>query len=173
MLLLVAIALYAQRTPRIVNDFKEGDLIFQVSQSNQSPIIQLVTNSPWSHCGVIVEKGGKIYVLEGSNVVKLTPLKKWISRGKFGKYKRRRVLNKSVKIRYAKYLGKKYDLAFKFNNDKYYCSELIYDIYKNQYANQLTTPKPIKSYHVFGLGKLMKRRGMNPNQKAVAPCDLL
>lgn len=24
-----------------------------------------MTNSPWSHCGVIVEKGGKIYVLEG------------------------------------------------------------------------------------------------------------
>ena len=59
-------------------------------------------------------------------------LRKWISRGKFGKYKRRRVLNKPVKIRYAKYLGKKYDLAFKFNNNKYYCSELIYDIYKDQ-----------------------------------------
>ena len=29
MLLLVAIALYAQRTPRVTNDFKEGDLIFQ------------------------------------------------------------------------------------------------------------------------------------------------
>lgn len=54
MLLLVAIALYAQRTPRIVNDFKEGDLIFQVSQSNQSPFILLVTNSPWLHCDVIV-----------------------------------------------------------------------------------------------------------------------
>ena len=64
MLLLIAIAVYAQHTPRIVNDFKEGDLIFQVSQSNQSPFIQLATNSPWSHCGVIVEKGGKVYVLE-------------------------------------------------------------------------------------------------------------
>lgn len=45
MLLLVAIALYAQRTPRVTNDFKEGDLIFQVSQSRQSPFIQLATNS--------------------------------------------------------------------------------------------------------------------------------
>ena len=71
-------------------------------------------------------------MLEASNVVKLTPLKKWIDRGKMGRYKRRRVLNKPVKIKYAKYLGKRYDLAFKFNNDKYYCSELIYDIYKDQ-----------------------------------------
>ena len=52
-------------------------------------------------------------------------------------------------------------------------SELIYDIYKDQFGIQLATPKPIKSYHVFGLGKLMKRRGMDPNQKVVAPCDLL
>ena len=72
-------------------------------------------------------------------------------------------------IKYAKYLGKRYDLAFKFNNDKYYCSELIYDIYKDQFGIQLATPKPIKSYHIFGLGKLMKRRGMDPNQKVVAP----
>ena len=84
-----------------------------------------------------------------------------------GRYKRRRVLNKSVKIKYAKYLGKRYDLAFKFNNDKYYCSELIYDIYKDQFGIQLATPKPIKSYHIFGLGKLMKRRGMDPNQKSL------
>ena len=60
MLLLVAIALYAQRTPRVTNDFKEGDLIFQVSQSRQSPFIQLATNSPWSHCGVIVEKKDRV-----------------------------------------------------------------------------------------------------------------
>ena len=167
MLLLVAIALYAQRTPRVTNDFKEGDLIFQVSQSRQSPFIQLATNSPWSHCGVIVEKEGKPYVLEASNVVKLTPLKAWIDRGKMGRYKRRRVLNKPVKIKYAKYLGKRYDLAFKFNNDKYYCSELIYDIYKDQFGIQLATPKPIKSYHIFGLGKLMKRRGMDPIRKSL------
>lgn len=39
MLLLVAIALYAQQTSRVTNDFKEGELIFQVSQSRQSPFI--------------------------------------------------------------------------------------------------------------------------------------
>ena len=96
-----------------------------------------------------------------------------MNRGRFGSYKIRRVFDKPMKIKYKKYLGAKYDLAFKFNNNKYYCSELIYDIYKDQFGIQLATPKPIKSYHVFGLGKLMKRRGMDPNQKVVAPCDLL
>lgn len=84
-----------------------------------------------------------------------------------GRYKRRRVLNKPVKIKYAKYLGKRYDLAFKFNNDKYYCSELIYDIYKDQFGIQLATPKPIKSYYIFGLGKLMKRRGWTQIRKSL------
>ena len=41
MLLLVAIALYAQRTPIVTNDFKEGDLIFQVLQSRQSPFYSI------------------------------------------------------------------------------------------------------------------------------------
>ena len=44
MLLLIAIAVYAQHTPRIVNDFKEGDISYQVTQSNQTPLIQLETN---------------------------------------------------------------------------------------------------------------------------------
>ena len=41
MLLLVAIALYAQRTPRVTNDFKEGDLIFQVITKSSVAFYQL------------------------------------------------------------------------------------------------------------------------------------
>ena len=37
---------------------------------------------------MIVEKEKKLYVLEASNVVKLTPLNAWIDRGKMGRYKR-------------------------------------------------------------------------------------
>lgn len=173
MLLIATLVVYAHNVQGVDNGFKEGDIIFQMSKSKQSPFIQLATGSPWSHCGIIVEKNGKCYVLEASNVVKLTPLDTWIERGRFEACKQRRVFNKPIKIKYVKYLGKKYDLAFKFNNGKYYCSELVYDIYKEQFGVQLTNPKPIKSYNIFGLGRLIKKRGMDPNQKVVAPCDLL
>lgn len=153
--------------------YKEGDILFQVSKSHQSPLIQKATGSKWSHCGIVVEKNKKLYVLEASKVVKLTPLKEWIKRGKDGKVKKMRVKREPVKIKYKKYLGKPYDLAFKFGNDKWYCSELIYDIYKTQLGIELCQPRKIREYHIDGMEDVLKKRGMNPDQMVVAPCDLL
>ena len=54
--------LTAQTDP--VEEVREGDVIFQTSQSQQSPLIQIATRSKISHCGIIVMKNGKPYVLE-------------------------------------------------------------------------------------------------------------
>ena len=115
-----------------VEDVREGDVIFQTSQSQQSPLIQIATRSKISHCGIIVMKNGKPYVLETLKTLVVTPLDKFIARGEGGKYWLKRSNKENIKIKYGSYLGKPYDLAFKFDNGKFYCSELIYDIYKNQ-----------------------------------------
>lgn len=47
-----------------VGEVREGDVIFQTSLSEQSPLIQIGTRSKISHCGIIVMRGGKPYVLE-------------------------------------------------------------------------------------------------------------
>lgn len=154
-------------------DYKEGDIIFQISKSKQSPFVQFATGSVWSHCGIIIVKNNHFYVLEASNVVKLTPLDTWINRGRFKITTYRRIFNKPIKINYSKYLGQPYDLAFKFNNNKMYCSELVYTIYKDQFNYELCKPRKIKDYHTLGLSKMMRKRGMSPNQYVVAPCDLL
>ena len=78
-----------------------------------------------------------------------------------------------VKIKYNKYLGKPYDLAFKFDNGKWYCSELVYDIYKSQLGIQLCQPKQLRQYKVDGMEDVIKKRGMSLDQLVVAPCDLL
>lgn len=153
--------------------FKEGDVIFQISKSRQSPLIQYATFSPWSHCGIIVEKGSKYYVLEASNVVKLTPIDQFIDRGRFNAYKIKRLNKKNIKIRYKNLLGIKYDLAFKFDNGKFYCSELIYHIFKTQLGVELCEPRKIKDYNTFGLKDVMKNRGMDIDQYVVAPSDIL
>lgn len=155
------------------SELKEGDIVFQISKSRQSPMIQAATMSVWSHCGIVVEKKGELYVLEASNVVKLTPLDKWIKQGRGGRYKVKRVLDKPMHIKYKKYIGKPYDLSFKFDNGKYYCSELVYDIYKTQYDIELCKPKRLKSYFISPFKSTMKKRGMNLEQLVVAPDDLL
>lgn len=167
-LIIQALAGYADEI-----QWKEGDIVFQISKSKQAPYIQLATASPWSHCGIIIEKGNQLYVLEASNVVKLTPLFDWLDKGRFGVFEYRRVVDKPIKIQYKKYLGRPYDLAFKLNNNKMYCSELVYVIYKEQLGIELCKPRKVSSYHTFGLSKLMKKRGISPNQLVVAPSDLL
>ena len=91
----------------------------------------------------------------------------------FNHVRTKRVLDKPVKIRYRQYLGQSYDWAFKFDNGKMYCSELIYLIYKDQFGIQLAKPRKVSDYHILGLDDMMKRRGINPYQLAVAPADLL
>ena len=155
------------------DDWKEGDIVFQISKSEQSPLIQYATGSPWSHCGIVVEKNGQFFVLEASNVVKLTPIETWCQRGRFSSVKTRRVLEKDVKVKYSKYLGKPYDLAFKFDNGKYYCSELVWLIYKEQFGIELCKPRKIREYNLVGIKKHLVRRGMKEDQLVVAPSDLL
>ena len=173
---IVTETLTAQTDP--IEEVKEGDVIFQTSQSQQSPLIQIATRSRISHCGIIVMKNGKPYVLETLKTLVITPLDKFIARGEGGKYWLKRSNKENIKIEYGSYLGKPYDLAFKFDNGKFYCSELIYDIYKNQLGIELCEPKKVSDYLMIGIDKLpqiemaMKKRGITMEQYAVAPVDI-
>ena len=84
----------------------------------------------------------------------------------------------NIKIRYDHYLGKPYDVAFRLDNDIYYCSELVYDIYKKQLGIELCEPKQVGDYLILGADKLdkiaktMSQRGITKEQYAVAPVDI-
>ena len=173
---MVTESLSSQTEP--IKDIREGDVIFQTSLSQQSPLIQIATRSTISHCGIIVMKNGKPYVLETLKTLVLTPLDKFIVRGENGKYWLKRSNKENIKIKYESYLDKPYDLAFMFDNGKFYCSELIYDIYKNQLDIELCKPKKVSDYLILGTDKLpqiekaMKKRGITKEQYAVAPVDI-
>ena len=152
------------------DELKEGDIIFHTSQSKQAPLIAYATMSNKTHCGIIVEKDSKLYVLETLGTIKLTPLNNFIDRGLFKHYWVKRGINKPID--YKKYLGIPYDLSFKPDNSRYYCSELVYTIYKEQFGVELCAMRQIKDYNIFGIAKTMKARGMDVNQYVVAPSDL-
>jgi hypothetical protein len=154
---------------------KDGDIIFQSSQSFQSTAIKIGTVSKYSHCGIIVMRNDRPYVLEAHKGVELTPLNKWIDRGVLcNHYKIMRLKDaKKLKINYT--LNVPYDLDFRFNNGKYYCSELVWDIYKDNNID-LCNPKQLKEYHFLNVPlvkKKIKERGFTLEQSVVAPSDLV
>jgi hypothetical protein len=118
--------------------FRNGDIIFQTSQSRQSQAIQLATDSKYSHMGVIYINNGKYYVYEAVQPVKLTKLDKWIKRGKDNHYVVKRLKQglsaedlKKLKSAGERFHGKSYDSHFEWSDKKIYCSELVWKMYKN------------------------------------------
>ena len=154
---------------------KDGDIIFQSSKSFQSTAIKIGTVSKYSHCGIIVMRNDKPYVLEAHKGVELTPLNKWIDRGVLCNHYKIMRLKDSKKLKVNYTLGIPYDLDFRFNNGKYYCSELVWDIYKDNNID-LCNPKQLKEYHFLNVPlvkKKIKERGFTLEQSVVAPSDLV
>lgn len=121
-------------------EFQNGDIIFHTSKSSQSKAIQLATKSKYSHMGIIYETDGQFYVYEAVQPVKLTKLNDWIKRGENSHYVVKRLRDsdrlltneslKKMKVLGEKFKGKNYDIYFEWSDDKIYCSELVWKIYK-------------------------------------------
>ena len=119
---------------------QNGDIIFQTSKSSQSKAIQLATHSKYSHMGIIYDNDGQFFVYEAVQPVKLTPLTEWINRGENGHYVIKRLENADQVLTNStltkmkqigeQFKGKPYDIYFEWSDDKIYCSELVWKIYK-------------------------------------------
>ena len=137
-LLMFAVALVFTKLIPYLNFQKykaaNGDLIFQSLPLKDLVLaIEGLSESPYSHCGIVVEREGEWFVLEAIGPVKYTPLYEWVQRGReesFAVYRLKD--NTGVKPFIAaaeKYLGKPYDVRYRMDEEKIYCSELIYKAY--------------------------------------------
>ena len=121
--------------------FHSGDIIFHTSKSSQSLAIQLATKSKFSHVGIIYKKGNEYFVFEAIQPVQTTPLNKWISRGEDGHFTVMRldkfwngidsVSLKKLYLSGERYNKKNYDLYFEWSDERIYCSELVWKVYKD------------------------------------------
>lgn len=119
---------------------RNGDIIFQTSLSRQSEAIQLATDSPFSHVGLVYVENHRALVFEAVGPVKTTPLEDWIAAGEKGRYVVKRLKKvdeiltpetlKNMKIiGETRFKGLPYDKHFGWSNDRIYCSELVWKIY--------------------------------------------
>jgi len=129
---------------------REGDLLFQDSDCGPfCTAIEKVTfghkGAKFSHIGLVIKENDKLKVLEAISAgVVLTPIDTFLNRSFDTNKKPKVVVGRLVSdkktlipqaIEFTKdQRQKEYDDVFDITNDKYYCSELIYDAFK--YANE-------------------------------------
>lgn len=167
--------------------FKDGDIIFQTSNSGQSKAIQLATKSGYSHCGIIYFDKGVPMVFEAIEPVTVTPLSDWIARGKDRHYvvkrlkESQKILTPSVltemKKQASKQLGKRYDKTFEWSDDRMYCSELVWKTYHEATGLELGRLQQLKELDLTSpeVKKIMKSRypnGIPYDEKVISPASI-
>lgn len=119
---------------------QNGDLVFQTSKSQLGPALEIATGSIVTHLGVILIDSDTVFVYEAAGLVRRIPLERWIGFGVERKFCVKRLKNadevltpdalkKMYKI-FLKFAGRDYDVRFEWSDDRLYCSELIYKMYR-------------------------------------------
>jgi hypothetical protein len=118
-----------------VLDVRDGDVFFQHLPGKLGSVIADVTDSSLTHCGMAVHVGGEAHIIEAIGPVRCIPLAKWLKQGDRGHFLQMRLksltddqIAKTVKAAES-LLGLPYDLQYELDDQKIYCSELVYKAY--------------------------------------------
>ena len=165
---------------------KEGDLLFQsLPHSRLVNAIEGVSESPFSHCGIVGKQDGKWVVFEAYRAVETTPLKEFIFRGRkqgFAIYRLKSAHRKHIPAtmeRVQAYVGRPYDVRYRMDDEHIYCTELIYKAFRDSSGGQqlgslvrlgdLNWQPYEKSIQHFERGPVpLERQMITPRQMALA-----
>lgn len=168
------------------SNFKDGDILFQSSTSSQSKAIEIATNSPYSHCGILFYENGQAYVYEAVQPVGKRKLEDWIASGVGSKYEVKRLKDaskltpeniKAMKQFAASQFGKNYDAYFNWSDKEMYCSELVWKVYFEKLGIKLAKPLPLLDFNIDAIEvrRIMGKRYGNQipyDELMVAPSQL-
>lgn len=113
---------------------QEGDFVFQsVPKSDLTEAIEGATQSRYSHVGLVLRKNNAWYVREAIGPVSDTPLEEWAGRGRYAQafdaFRLREQFRQYIPELIgasATFLGRPYDFKYDLDDEKIYCSELLY-----------------------------------------------
>jgi hypothetical protein len=132
-------------------------------------------------------KDKDFYVLEAIQPVKTTSLAAFIARGNGGHYVIKRIKNATQILTDSvlnnmqaignQFLGKDYDITFEWNDDKIYCSELVWKIFQRGAGVELGKLATLKEFDLNNelVKRIMhKRYGTNINyeEKVISPASV-
>ncbi len=121
--------------PGRIPQLKSGDVVLQRSQSGLSDAIANASNSNFSHVGVVEMVNGRPYVIEAVQPVRRIPFEQWKAQGRGGKIEVRRMPGLSddaarrIVAKANTFVGRPYDIRYRWDDDKIYCSELVMKAY--------------------------------------------
>jgi len=140
----------------LFEDFREGDVIFQTTNSRQAEAIRLTTKSLYTHIGIVYESEEGLYVYESNRSVRTRSLRAVIESGIDQKYVVKRLIEcdrlltdkaiANMKKVGDQYLGRLYDSFFEWSDERFYCSELVWKIFDEGLGIKLCELKELRDY---------------------------
>ncbi len=135
--LLISFNLYAGSSCPL----QDGDLVFIKSQSEQSKLLKLTTGSEWTHVGLAFKNENGWEIIEAVGPVKWTSLYSFVRRSKDLAFNVRRVNNDFDPEKLKEYtvdkLGRDYDLIFSWDQERWYCTELVWKAFKKVSGDEI------------------------------------
>ena len=137
--------------------------------------------------GIIYDNSGSLSVFEAGQSVRLTPLKEWIKRGENEHYVIKRLENADqilssttltkMKRIGERYMGKPYDIYFEWTDDKIYCSELVWKIYRQATGIEIGELEQLADFDLTNeivKAKINQRYGDNipMDEKVISPATM-
>jgi hypothetical protein len=154
------------------------DVVFQnLGCGLRCSLIQQVTQSPYTHMGIVLDEGGERMVWEAFGPVGPVPLAEWVARtrGDVAVYRFDDELRSSgarIAQEVRNMRGLPYDGEYQWDDDRIYCSELVAKAVKRATGTTLSVPRGFS----FGADRdqiaQMTHGRLTEDTELVAPVDL-
>jgi len=157
---------------------QEGDVLFQdIDCGMRCTLIREITQSRYTHVGIVLDEHGTLKVWEAYEPVGSTDLVEWIHRGIGERVAIYRFLPTvpiaAVATAVRGFAGRPYDGDYQWDDERIYCSELIAKAVNQAEGTPIFEPKPIGDLGPHAeLIKRMSHGRLHEGTAMVSPVDL-